>query len=57
MADKSNFYFQPGVIYYGKGRNAEYGQDSTVVFVRPPRPDSIVSTYYLATQQQHFNYL
>lgn len=57
MADKSNFYFQPGVIYYGKGRNSEYGQDSTVVFVRPPRPDSIVSTYYLANQQQHFNYL
>lgn len=54
---KSNFSFQPGVIYYGKGRQYKFAKDSTVTYVRPSRPDSVINTFYSVNQQQYINYI
>lgn len=56
--EKSRFTFQPGVIYYNKGRNYEYSQDSTVVIKRVPSlGDSTINTTYVVTRKQYLNYV
>jgi len=59
FSEKSNFYFQPGVSFFTKGRNYKSpSQDSTVVFKQPfGMPDSIVNTYYFQTRKQFINYI
>jgi OmpA-OmpF porin, OOP family len=53
----SKFSFQPGVILYNRGRKYHYRQDSTVVFIVTPRPDSIVNTVYDERHKHHINYI
>ncbi|MFC0775605.1 OmpA family protein [Terrimonas alba] len=56
--DRSNFYFQPGVIFFTKGRNYKNSpSDSTVVFKRPLLSDSVVNTVYYETRKQFVNYI
>src|SRR5688572_2046973 len=59
FSDKSNFYFQPGVLFFTKGRNYKSpSQDSAVAFKQPfGMPDSIVNTYYFQTRKQFINYI
>ena len=58
--EKSNFYFQPGVIFFTKGRNYKTSpKDSTVILktVVKPVTDSIVNTVYYNTREQFLNYI
>src|SRR5688572_15470039 len=59
FSEKSNFYFQPGVTYFTKGRNYKGpSQDSAVAFKQPfGMPDSVVNTYYFQTRKQFINYI
>lgn len=58
FSERSNFYFQPGVLFTTKGRKYQSAlQDSTVVFTRPLLPDSIVNTYYIENRKQFLNYV
>ncbi len=64
LSEKSNFYFQPGVLFFTKGRNYQTRVvDSTVVLKtvtgagRPPATDSIVNTTYYETRKQFVNYI
>jgi OmpA-OmpF porin, OOP family len=53
----SKLFFQAGVILQNRGRKHFTSQDSTVVFVRPFRPDSIINTSYEETRRQFINYI
>ena len=59
FSEKSNFYFQPGVSFFTKGRSYKSAsQDSAVAFKQPfGLPDSIVNTYYYHTKKQFVNYI
>jgi outer membrane protein OmpA-like peptidoglycan-associated protein len=57
LSTGSKFYFQPGVLFYNKGRNYSGSKDSTVVFPRFGLPDSIVNTTYLETKKEYLNYI
>jgi OOP family OmpA-OmpF porin len=58
FSEKSNFYFQPGVLFFTKGRNFQtQAVDSSVVFKRPLLPDSVVNTQYIENRKQHLNYI
>jgi OOP family OmpA-OmpF porin len=59
FSEKSDFYFQPGVMFSTKGRNYKsLSQDSAVAFKQPfGFPDSIVNTYYYQTGKQFINYI
>ena len=57
LTQRSKFYFQPGVLFYNKGRNYSASKDSTVVFKRFGLPDSIVNTTYSETGKQFLNYI
>lgn len=58
LSENSNFYFQPGVLFFTKGRNYKTPSvDSTVVFKRPLLPDSIVNTIYIENRKQFLNYI
>lgn len=58
FSEKSNFFFQPGVIFSQKGRKSSFARDSTVVFDRPLSPDdSIVNTFYTESRKQYLNYI
>ena len=59
FSEKSNFYFQPGVSFFTKGRIYKGpSQDSAVVFKQPfGMPDSILNTYYYQTRKQFINYI
>ena len=56
---KSNFYFQPSVLFFTKGRNYQSGSvDTTIVFKRSfGLPDSVVNTVYVQTKKQFVNYI
>ncbi len=54
----SDFYFQPSVLFYNKGRNYKStAVDSTVVIKRNLEPDSIVNTVYYQTRKYFTNYI
>ena len=54
----SNFYFQPSVLFYNKGRNYKStALDSTVVIKRNQEPDSVVNTVYYQTRKYFTNYI
>ncbi len=54
----SNFYFQPSVTFYNKGRNYKSSaRDTAVVIKRPLLPDSILNTNYYQTRKQFTNYI
>lgn len=56
--ERSNFYFQPGVFFYTKGRKYQSPiKDSTVTFTRPLLPDSTFDTYYIEDRKQFLNYI
>ena len=56
--ESSNFYFQPGVIFFNRGRKYKSpSEDTTVVFKVPLLPDSIVNTTYFQTRKQFLNYI
>jgi OmpA-OmpF porin, OOP family len=57
--DRSNFYFQPSVLFFTKGRNYKTRPvDTTIVFKRGfGLEDSLVNTVYLQTQKQFINYI
>lgn len=58
LSERSNFYFQPGVLFYTKGRKYQSTlKDSTVTFTRPLLPDSTVNTYFLENRKQFLNYI
>jgi outer membrane protein OmpA-like peptidoglycan-associated protein len=64
LSEKSNFYFQPGVFFFTKGRNYQTNIiDSLVVLKtatgpgRPPAADSIVNTTYFESRKQFLNYI
>ncbi|MGZ8509357.1 MAG: OmpA family protein [Chitinophagaceae bacterium] len=58
LSEKSNFYFQPGVLFFTKGRNyITPSKDSAVVFKRPLLPDSTVNTFYIENRKQFLNYI
>ena len=59
FSEKSNFYFQPGVSFFTKGRNFKSAsRDSSVAFKQPfGMPDSIVNTFYYQTKKQFINYI
>jgi OOP family OmpA-OmpF porin len=64
LSEKSNFYFQPGVYFFTKGRNYQTKLlDSVVVLKtvtgpgRPPAADSIVNTTYFESRKQFLNYI
>ncbi len=54
----SNFYFQPSVIFFNKGRNYKSASaDTSVAIKRPFLPDSILNTNYYQTKKQFTNYI
>lgn len=58
--ERSNFYFQPAVIFFTKGRNYKTPPvDSTVILktIVKPVTDSIVNTVYFQTRKQFLNYI
>lgn len=59
LTEKSNFYFQPSVIFTTKGRNYKSrAVDTIVVFKRAfGLDDSLVNTTYLQTRKQFINYI
>lgn len=58
FSEKSNFYFQPGVLFFTKGRNYKTPlKDSAVIFKRPLLPDSTVNTVYIENRKQFLNYI
>src|SRR5690349_9275112 len=58
FSEKSNFYFQPGVLFFTKGRNYKTPSvDSSVVFKRPLLSDSVVNTTYAENRKQYLNYI
>lgn len=58
LSEKSNFYFQPGVLFFTKGRNYKTAPvDSTVVFKRPLLPDSAVNTVFIENRKQYLSYI
>jgi outer membrane protein OmpA-like peptidoglycan-associated protein len=64
LNEKSNFYFQPGVIFFTKGRNYQTTIiDSTIILKtvtgpgRPLATDSIVNTTYYETRKQFISYI
>jgi len=60
FSESSNFYFQPGVLFFNKGRNYKTSPtDSTVILKTIVRPvtDSIVNTVYYKTRRQFLNYI
>lgn len=60
LSESSNFYFQPGVIFFTKGRNYKTSPtDSTVILktIVKPHVDSIVNTVYFETRKQFINYI
>ena len=59
LSEKSNFYFQPGVLFYNKGRKYQSpSQDTSVIFRRSfGQPDSVVNTRYFQSRKQFINYI
>ena len=58
FSSTSNFYFQPSVLFFNKGRNYKSSSaDTAVVIKRPLLPDSIVNTVYFQTRKQFTNYI
>ena len=59
LNDRSNFYFQPAVLFSTKGRNYKTRSvDTTIVFKRSfGLEDSLVNTVYLQTRKQFINYI
>ncbi len=59
LNEKSNFYFQPGVLFFNKGRKYQSPlKDSTLVFKsQSGQFDSVVNTVYLETRKQFINYI
>lgn len=60
LSESSNFYFQPGVLFFNKGRKYKSpSQDTTVVFktIVTPQVDSVVNTVYFETRKQFINYI
>ena len=58
FSESSNFFFQPGVSFYTKGRKyASPLTDTSVVFTRPLLPDSTVNTHYIENRKQFLNYI
>lgn len=54
---KGTVTLQPGVYFYQKGRKYFYTQDSTLIFTRPPLPDSVFNTTYNEHRKQFINYI
>lgn len=58
LSEKSNFYFQPGVIYFNKGRKYKSpGLDTTVVIKIPLQPDSLLETVHFEQRKHYLNYI
>lgn len=58
LTERSNFYFQPGVYYYTKGRKYLSGSaDTTISIPRPLQPDSLVETTYFQQRKNFVNYI
>jgi outer membrane protein OmpA-like peptidoglycan-associated protein len=58
FSESSNFFFQPGVSFYTKGRKfSSPVKDTTVVFTRPLLPDSSVNSIYIEDRKQFLNYI
>ena len=58
LSEKSNFYFQPGVIYFNKGRKYKsQALDTTVVFKIPLQPDSLLETVHFEQGKHYLNYI
>jgi outer membrane protein OmpA-like peptidoglycan-associated protein len=56
--ENSNFYFQPAVMFFNKGRKYKTpAQDTAVVYKRPLQDDSIVNTTYFQQRRNFRDYI
>ena len=58
FSSTSNFYFQPSILFYNKGRNYKSNStDTTVVIKRDQLPDTIINTLNYQTIKYYINYI
>jgi OmpA-OmpF porin, OOP family len=56
--ESSNFYFQPAVMFFNKGRKYRTpNQDTAVVYKRPLQDDSIVNSTYFQQRRNFRDYI
>lgn len=53
----SSFSFQPGVIFYNKGRKFQLSKDSALVYMNSSGGDSVVATPYFEDRRTFLNYI
>lgn len=57
IAPGSNFYFQPSVLFYNKGRNYKGNTVDTTVTVNGQMGDSTINTVTYKTRKNYLNYI
>jgi outer membrane protein OmpA-like peptidoglycan-associated protein len=56
--ERSNFYFQPAVMFFNKGRKYRTpNQDTTLTIKRPPLDDSTFDTYHFQQRKNFRDYI
>ncbi len=58
LSEASNFYFQPGVSFFTKGRKYKSPPADTAVIIKVPlQPDSVFNTSYFQERKNFINYI